>query len=632
MGISGLLPFLEKATKPCNLAEFRGATMVVDTYCWLHKAANACTFQTNEDTQIYINYCMKYIKMLQSNNIKPILVFDGKNLPAKSETELKRRESRNKAKQRAAELLRLGKVEEAKSYLKQSVNITPEIASAVIKECHKINIDCIVAPYESDAQMAYFNIKGIAEFVITEDSDLMLFGCTKVIYKLDFRGCGFLVEAEKIHLATKIRPDSYTIDKFRYMCILSGCDYVDSLPGIGLKKAEKFFKLTEETNPEIFLDKVPRYLNMRHLQITEEYKEKFMIADATFRHQTVFDPFKRQLVPLTEPQVCGTNPKYCKNAGEIFSNDTAYQVALGNLHPTKHKELNSWSPTKAGVSTTSIWSGCYKRTVSLKQQLLSVKPKVEPKSEIKMEIVDNELLKAEEDKKIDEELQVYSKRSAEKRKCDIDKEESNTEPQHDENIETSPVFKKNPFIKKLSKFKSTSSIEKGVIVKSRFFSKPPEMLEEIKQEILDDHGSDINIKEQGMVHRKSYDLENITNNIESRVEEFANIKLNESNSITLDQTKNPSIEEKDPSYEGDTENMVICIEREQEPNFIEGTPKSEKMITVNKPKPSSSQKSPEGSNNQKRRKLGPCRSVGLKRSKSEGQPTLHNFFGKMNKN
>lgn len=104
---------------------------------------------------------MKYVKMLQYYNIRPILVFDGRNLPAKAETEAKRRESRNKAKHRAAELLRLGKLDEARTYLKQCVNITPEMASEVIKECHKINVDCIVAPYESDAQLAFFNLKGI---------------------------------------------------------------------------------------------------------------------------------------------------------------------------------------------------------------------------------------------------------------------------------------------------------------------------------------------------------------------------------------------------------------------------------------------------------------------------------------
>ena len=37
-------------------------------------------------------------------------------------------------------------------------------------------------------------------------------------------------------------------ERFRWMCILSGCDYLDNLPGIGLGKAKKFLKQTKKTD------------------------------------------------------------------------------------------------------------------------------------------------------------------------------------------------------------------------------------------------------------------------------------------------------------------------------------------------------------------------------------------------
>lgn len=89
--------------------------------------------------------------------------------------------SRNDAKKRAAELLRIGKVNEARSYLQRSVDITHEMALQLIKECRKRNIDTIVAPYEADGQLAFLNIQNIADFVISEDSDLLVFGCKKVL-------------------------------------------------------------------------------------------------------------------------------------------------------------------------------------------------------------------------------------------------------------------------------------------------------------------------------------------------------------------------------------------------------------------------------------------------------------------
>ena len=41
-------------------------------------------------------------------------------------------------------------------------------------------IDCIVAPYEADAQLAYLSLSGIAQLIISEDSDLLCFGCERV--------------------------------------------------------------------------------------------------------------------------------------------------------------------------------------------------------------------------------------------------------------------------------------------------------------------------------------------------------------------------------------------------------------------------------------------------------------------
>lgn len=73
------------------------------------------------------------------------------------------------------------KVEEARTQMRRSVDVTHKMALELIKECRKINVDCIVAPYEADAQLAYLNRKGIAQVVITEDSDLLLFGCNKVV-------------------------------------------------------------------------------------------------------------------------------------------------------------------------------------------------------------------------------------------------------------------------------------------------------------------------------------------------------------------------------------------------------------------------------------------------------------------
>lgn len=65
---------------------------------------------------------------------------------------------------------------------------------------------------------------------------------------MDLNGNGVLIEQQKIPLAMKQHPNQFSMDKFRYMCILSGCDYLKSLPGIGLAKACKFIKKTADDN------------------------------------------------------------------------------------------------------------------------------------------------------------------------------------------------------------------------------------------------------------------------------------------------------------------------------------------------------------------------------------------------
>lgn len=53
----------------------------------------------------------------------------------------------------------------------------PTAAMQALK--HK-GVKFVVAPYEADAQMAYLAINGEVDIVITEDSDLLAYGCPKV--------------------------------------------------------------------------------------------------------------------------------------------------------------------------------------------------------------------------------------------------------------------------------------------------------------------------------------------------------------------------------------------------------------------------------------------------------------------
>ena len=65
---------------------------------------------------------------------------------------------------------------------------------------------------------------------------------------MDHAGNGILIEQKRLNEVMDIQSEHFTFDKFRYMCILSGCDYLASLSGIGLVKANKVFKIARQAD------------------------------------------------------------------------------------------------------------------------------------------------------------------------------------------------------------------------------------------------------------------------------------------------------------------------------------------------------------------------------------------------
>ncbi|KAJ7342091.1 hypothetical protein JRQ81_008831 [Phrynocephalus forsythii] len=343
MGIQGLLQFIKEAAEPAHVKKYKGQAVAVDTYCWLHKGAYACAekLAKGEPTDQYVAYCMKLVNMLLSFGVKPILVFDGCTLPSKREVEKARREKRQANLLKGKQLLREGKLSEAKECFARSINVTHAMACEVIKAARTQGVDCIVAPYEADAQLAYLNKTGMVQAVITEDSDLLAFGCKKVFLKIDKSGNGLEIDQARLGTCKQL-GDVFTEEKFRYMCILSGCDYLPSIYGIGLAKACKLLKIAN--NPDIIkvIGKMGQYLKM-NIVVPDDYIQGFIRANNTFLYQLVFDPVRRKLVPLNAYED-GIDPETLLYAGKHIGDGTAFQIALGNKDISTMEEIDNYSP------------------------------------------------------------------------------------------------------------------------------------------------------------------------------------------------------------------------------------------------------------------------------------------------
>ncbi|VDM18588.1 unnamed protein product [Hydatigera taeniaeformis] len=115
------------------------------------------------------------------------------------------------------------------------------LADYIVEDGNVVDVEGGRAPYESDAQLAYLVKSGYADLVITEDSDLLLFGCKQVIFKLDLTGSGTLI-AWSAGIGEKccgIASQEFSPANLRFMGILSGCDYFPGIPRIGLATAAK---------------------------------------------------------------------------------------------------------------------------------------------------------------------------------------------------------------------------------------------------------------------------------------------------------------------------------------------------------------------------------------------------------
>lgn len=177
--------------------------------------------------------------MLISCGVRPLLVFDGARLKMKEGTEEERARNRAEHRRKANEWLAKGNSVMAHKMFSVAVDITPAMAYEMVQVARSLNIQCIVAPHEADAQLTYLFRTGKAQLVVTEDSDLLAFGVNKCFFKMDSNGDGQEIDLALLSEATELNFRTFDQEMLLTTCILSGCDYVESIKGIGFKKAHR---------------------------------------------------------------------------------------------------------------------------------------------------------------------------------------------------------------------------------------------------------------------------------------------------------------------------------------------------------------------------------------------------------
>jgi hypothetical protein len=228
MGIRNLNHYLRQncpnSIKCINIAELSGKKIAVDISIYLYKyeAENALLENMYSMLSIFIYY-----------NIIPIFIFDGKSPPEKKALLKKRRECRELAQEEYDKLKTelelvedeiiekqriISSMEKLKKQMVQIDNTKIEKVKALIRAYGATYFD---APGEADEVCALLVIKQKVWACLSEDMDLFVYGCSRVLrYFSLISHTVVLYHSKGIYKELKM-----THTEFNEICVLSGTDY-----------------------------------------------------------------------------------------------------------------------------------------------------------------------------------------------------------------------------------------------------------------------------------------------------------------------------------------------------------------------------------------------------------------------
>ncbi|CAJ1443831.1 unnamed protein product [Effrenium voratum] len=343
MGVAGLLKALSDVQQQVHISEYRGLRVGVDAYCLLHRgklgyadallrASPSCRSLESLGAaaggaaqEALLRPILDLVTALRAVGAEPTLVFDGGPLPAKDATERSRRQARDAAMWRAA--VSANSAPSAK-LLGGAVDITPDMAAKCVQRIRSTGVSCIVAPCEADAQLAFLALNARVDVCISEDVDLLAFGCQRVLYGLDLRsGCGQELRRAELRRSKGLAPYRLDPETLADLCVLGGCDYLPSLPRLGLRTAAQLLHRGKGS-----VSRALQLARREGITVPSEYGRRFAEARLVFSCQAVFNDETRELQPL-RPLPVSADAHCRKLLGLNLSHSAALEISEARLNP-----------------------------------------------------------------------------------------------------------------------------------------------------------------------------------------------------------------------------------------------------------------------------------------------------------
>ena len=228
MGIKHLNKFLrdeaQKSIKFISLEELSGKKIAVDISIYMYKYASEGTLLENM-------YLM--LSTLKYYNISPVFIFDGKPPPEKKELLIKRKEDKQDAENEYNKLKKQLENKEIDNVEKQDVINSMDILKKKFIYVSKNDIENVKkliraygatyydAPGEADELCALLVIKNKVWACLSEDMDMFVYGCARVIRYLSLLNkTAVLYDTNGI-----LNTLGITQKELRQICVISGTDY-----------------------------------------------------------------------------------------------------------------------------------------------------------------------------------------------------------------------------------------------------------------------------------------------------------------------------------------------------------------------------------------------------------------------
>ncbi|KAI4291916.1 flap endonuclease-1 [Pancytospora philotis] len=250
MGVKQLSKLIKEKTRsavvPRKFSYYHGAKVAIDASMAIYQflvavRSDGSALSSGDSTTSHLSGLFyRTIKFVESGII-PVYVFDGV-APASKVGELKKRqERRDKALVKLEEARQDGDLVSVAKFEKRQV----KIEAFHIEECKKLltlmGIPHATAVSEAEAYCAFLCKAGCVKAVATEDMDALCFGAPLLLRNMNASQAKKL-DIDEYNLKAVLGEMGLSMDAFIDLCILLGCDFCDTIKGIGPKRALEHIK------------------------------------------------------------------------------------------------------------------------------------------------------------------------------------------------------------------------------------------------------------------------------------------------------------------------------------------------------------------------------------------------------